>query len=211
MKNYMEALKRQYKKDYTPTYNYDDYNNNCFMEYTNCYSYAFGLQINPLTGQRFPVGGNQPGLLSGDSYYLNTVKYQKNTPEHDAAVREYVDRYMLGTVETNKNLVNVVKRDASAVGLNFVEYKDGMTGGKRVAFVLKPSYDYQWYVYDEEKGVWGNKNGRKKATNKPLERDRENYGEDDITDYTKAAELLGYTTMLGEYYITRKKIVSNDL
>ena len=205
MKDYMEALKRQYKKDYTPTYNFDDYNNNCFMEYTNCYSYAFGLQINPLTGQRFPVGGNQPGLLSGDSYYLNTVKYQKNTPEHDAAVREYVDRYMLGTVETNKNLVNVVKRDASAVGLNFVEYKDGMTGGKRVVFVLNPyKPDYHWYVYDEEKEVWNNKNGGKEATNKPLERDRENYGKDDITDYTKAAELLGYTTMLGEYYITRK-------
>ena len=80
-----------------------------------------------------------------------------------------------------------------------------MTGGKRVAFVLNPyKPDYHWYVYDEEKGVWGNKNGGKEATNKPLERDRENYGKDDITDYTKAAELLGYTTMLGEYYITRK-------
>ena len=72
-----------------------------------------------------------------------------------------------------------------------MEYKDGMTGGKRVAFVLNPyKPDYHWYVYDEEKEVWNNKNGGKEATNKPLERDRENYGKDDITDYTKAAELI---------------------
>ena len=55
---------------------------------------------------------------------------------------------------------------------------------------------------DEEKEVWNNKNGQWFATNKALKPNMK-HG-DTITDYKTAAELLGYTTMLGEYYITRK-------
>ena len=50
---------------YIPTYDFEDYNGE-YKNYTNCYAYAFGMQTNPVTGEKFPRGGNQPGLLSND-------------------------------------------------------------------------------------------------------------------------------------------------
>lgn len=52
---------------YIPTYDFEDYNGE-YKNYTNCYAYAFGMQTNPVTGEKFPRGGNQPGLLSNDEY-----------------------------------------------------------------------------------------------------------------------------------------------
>ncbi len=94
----------------------------------------------------------------------------------------------------------------NVVGINFDEYEEEMTGGKRVALVDNPYMDYHWYVYDETTGTWYNKNGTCYATNKMLigfdEKGNPIYG-DTITDYTIAADILGYK-VVGEYYITRQ-------
>ena len=41
----------------------------------------------------------------------------------------------------------------NVVGINFDEYEEEMTGGKRVALVVNPYMDYHWYVYDETTGT----------------------------------------------------------
>lgn len=149
-----------------------------------------------MTGEKFPEYGNQPRLLSNDKMAIN----------------KYNAQYLLGTEKTNRNLVELVKKDSEVVGLNFEKYEEGMTGGRRVALVIKPENiltvdtfegDYHWYVYDEVSGTWSNKNGQLKATDKAL-RKNGTHEEDTIKDYTKAAEMLGYTIVVGEYYITRK-------
>ena len=152
----------------------------------------------------FERGGNQPGLLSNDIYYQNRLKSQEGYDE-------YIRHYLAATPESNQNLVNVIENDANVVGLNFIEYQEGMTGGKRVALVVRPedkengvSADYHWYVYDEASGYWYNKNGQLYATAQQLEIiDGElSYG-NYITDYTTAAAALGYE-VVGEYYIVRQ-------
>ena len=182
---------------YIPIYDCKKYNSDKYIINTNCYAYAFGMLNNPITGKKFPEGGNQPGLLSEDEYYLDYVKRGNK--------RDYYERYLAGTEESNKNLVNVVKADMETVGINFAEYEEGMEGGKRVALVVNPYNDYHWYVYDEITGTWYNKNGRYYATNEELmivDGKGLEYG-DVITDYEHAASLLGYSTV-GEYYITWK-------
>ena len=190
---------------YVPIYDYGYYNTDEYLAYTNCYSYAFGMLVNPITGEKFPERGNQPGLLSNDEYYLNMVETGDSS--------EYIEHYLAGTDESDANLVNTVKAGMDAVGLNFVEYEEGMTGGKRIVLVLIPcrgpydyTCDYHWYVYDEESQTWGNKNGPYWATNNELYYgwfNESKYGAE-ITDYSEAARMLGYDHIVGEFYLTRK-------
>ena len=79
---------------YKPTYDFADYNSSEFMQFTNCYAYAFGMQVNPVTGEKFPEHGNQPGLLSNDKYYRNYINGVRNA---DIA---YIERYLMGTKES---------------------------------------------------------------------------------------------------------------
>ena len=146
---------------YTPIYDCERYNTEEYQFNTNCYAYAFGMLENPITGEKFPEGGNQPGLLSNDTYYLNKIISREGK-------KEYNRHYLAGTAESNQNLVNVVKADMDVVGLNFDEYENGMTGEKRVALVVQPGNDYHWYVYDESTGIWYNKHGQTEATNKEI-------------------------------------------
>ena len=189
---------------YVPIYDCGYYNTDEYLEYSNCYSYAFGMLVNPITGKKFPKGGNQIGLLSNDEYYVNWIESGDQFG--------YIEHYLIGTRESDANLVNTVKADMDAVGLNFVEYEEGMTGGKRIALVLDPynpydgNCDHHWYVYDEESQTWSNKNGGYWATNNELYYGRFNkleYG-DEITDYSEAARMLGYDHVIGEFYLTRK-------
>ena len=141
---------------YKPTYDFADYNSSEFMQFTNCYAYAFGMQVNPVTGEKFPVRGKQPGLLSNDKYYVN--RYIKKLP---GAREAFINRYYMGTEESNKNLVDVIRRDAEVVGLNFDKYNASdqrvVEGkGKRVALLIRkpnPSEnidpDFHWYVEDK--------------------------------------------------------------
>ena len=98
-----------------------------------------------------------------------------------------------------------MKDDAKAVGLNFDKYEPGMTGGKRVALVVNPNLDYHWYVFDEKSASWFNKNGQAIATDKPLlSLYSLQYGDSSIQNYVDAANMLGYSVDIGEFYITRK-------
>lgn len=100
--------------------------------------------------------------------------------------------------------------DAEVAGLNFVPYEEGMVGGARVAFVVKPGEDYHWYVYDEVRGVWLNKNGQMYATDRillDLNQDGQPMYGDVISDYEVAANQLGYTVIIGEFYITEMECV----
>ena len=193
---------------YNPVYDVGYYNTDEYLFYTNCYAYAFGMLVNPLTGEKFPLGGNQPGLLSNDKYFLETT-----TTEGEIQYRQY---YLAGTEESNVNLVNVVKADMDAVGLNFTEYEDGMTGGKRIALVVSPYIspespgDYHWYVFDEESQSWYNKNGKMWATNNKIYvtydmfyEQEVKYG-DEIMDYKEYAQALGYSVFVGEFYLSKK-------
>ncbi len=39
-------------------YDCDLYNSDEYVKYTNCYAYAFGMLEKPITGEKFPEGGN---------------------------------------------------------------------------------------------------------------------------------------------------------
>ena len=184
---------------YTPVYDCERYNTEEYQFNTNCYAYAFGMLENPITGEKFPLYGNQPGLLSNDTYYRNSA-----IPIIGSI--GYFNHYLAGTSESNQNLINVVKADMDVVGINFIEYQEGMEGGKRVALVVQPGGDYHWYVYDELTGTWYNKHGTFEATNKAIVDQDANgypiYG-DIMTDYAVEMEKFNYI-LLGEFYITRK-------
>ena len=187
--------------DYVPIYDCSYYNSQEYIFNTNCYSYAFGMLVNPLTGEKFPYRGNQPGLLSNNMYYLNAHYFNIEN-----AKDEYRIHFFSGTEESNNNLVNVVKDDMDVVGLNFTEYKEGMTGGKRVALVVGKERDYHWYVYDDNTGTWWNKNGLYWATNNMLDENAiyPHIYMEEITDYREAAQCAGYDVIVGEFYITKK-------
>lgn len=185
------------------TWDVDKYNDPEYKTRTNCYAYAFGLLEDPTTNSKFPKGGLQPGYLS-NSKYLNDVY-----------------TYTRGTEESNKILVDMVTEDANAIGLDFKEYEEGMSGGKKVALVVSTyNMDYHWFVYNEEENQWYNKNGYDKkygvATDKkygevPVEKSfwflhwtSYEFGltDEKITDIKDYAKYLGYDVFVGEYYIT---------
>lgn len=142
---------------YKPIYDFEAYNSqfldnvfyvNEVQKYTNCYAYAFGLCYDPRTGELLPYEGLQPGYLSGQ-----TIK------------TEYVLNYENGGKE---EILRIIQNDAGVLDLNVYPYEEGMTGGSRVALVMKPTdngqFEYHWYYYDEETNSWWNKNGGQSAT-----------------------------------------------
>ena len=82
---------------YVPIYDCGYYNTDEYLEYSNCYSYAFGMLVNPITGKKFPKGGNQIGLLSNDEYYVNWIESGDQFG--------YIEHYLIGTRESDANLV----------------------------------------------------------------------------------------------------------
>ena len=179
----------------SPEYNPDVWNVPSVQKYTNCYAYAFNMQVNPITGERFPVGGMQPGMLSGKVSYDSMAFSEQNKRA----------KLISGTKEGNKYLVNLVKADMKTIGLNFTEYESDMTGGYRVALYVNPGKDYHWYRENKD-GTWSHKSGTYPVTNREvLGRDSKKnliYG-DIITDPNTAAEKAGYSVFVGYYYISQ--------
>lgn len=159
-------------------YTAEDFNSEEYEKRTNCYAYAFDLIKDPITNQNFKTReemtptrpfANQPGLLSG------------NLPSDST--------FISGTEEGNKLLVDLVKADAKAIGLNFQEYETGMEGGYIVLLVVAPNSDYHWYREDGD-GTWSHKPGSTPVIT-------------GVNDPVADAIGRGYTEIVGFYYINQ--------
>lgn len=151
------------------------------MKRTNCYAYAFDIINNPVSGNGLYsyqdtldshgklAFAAQPGLFSGQ-------------------YKPYDNSIVLGTEVANQKLVDFVKDDARAMGLDFQEYESGMSGGYAVLLVISPNNDYHWYRQDVD-GTWSHKRGATPVMT-------------GVTDPVQNAINLGYTTIVGYYYIT---------
>ena len=91
----------------------------------------FIIVMNILREQIVTHIANRPGLFSG---------------QRDI----YDSSFKTGDVEGNAKFVEMIKNDASAMGLNFQEYKEEMSGGYAVLLVIKPGRDYHWYRPETE-------------------------------------------------------------
>ena len=176
-----------------PTYDTSDWNTQTYQSYTNCYSYAFNMLVNPLTGEKFPTGGMQPGMLSGQ-YNIKTQKDFDN----------YFTAYLAGTTKSNAALVNLIVADMASVGLSFVPYEAGMAGGYKVALVVSPGKDYHWYRQDID-DTWSHKQGQLPITQDIGYYTDKNgnlqYNNKTLTDPQKDAASIGYTVFVGYYYV----------
>jgi len=155
------------------------------------------MLFNPLTGNLFPEGGMQPGMLSGEINYDNPSKKD---------IENYYFSYS-GTEEGNRYLVDLIKGDMATVGISFIPYVEGMTGGYVVALVVKPGGDYHWYRQDSD-GTWSHKQGQLPATQSVgYYRDKNGnlrFIDDLITDPKKAAEKIGYDVFVGYFYVIQR-------
>lgn len=180
--------------------------NGAFKIYTNCYAYAFGMVKKP-DGTLFEGNvGNEPGLLCG-----NEDSLKSSNPDDYEAREAFEYTYLSGTNDGNEAFVErLIKEDMKTVGLNFDEYKEGMTGGVRVALFIAPYYDYHWYVYDDVADVWYHKLGSEnEVTNCKATMDFQSgityYDNTILLEGEKGYELsdnelLGYE-YVGEFYI----------
>ena len=196
---------------YDPTY----YNNNEYiLSHTNCYSYILGMLYFPRSIEvdiprdstsYFPNGGNQPGMLSGDDLFMQQY-------ESDAAVEDYANIVLAGTDSSNEKLVELVTNDIQALGFHIEKYSENMSGGVRVALLVKPNVDFHWYIYDDNSDVWYSKHGTEKVTNVKVLGEKDNYGTDyliytdELLEGSKGYEKdigdgTGYTVFVGEFYI----------
>ncbi len=117
-------------------------------------------------------------------------------------IDNYFTSYLAGSDTSNKALVSLIIADAKNMGLDFVSYDESLTGGTRVALVIKPGEDYHWYRYNED-GTWSHKPGQTPVTNLEVLGVVGNsieYG-NIITDPKDAALKAGYTVFVGNYYI----------
>jgi len=160
----------------------EDYNDEQYVERTNCYAYAFDTINNPVTNQdlktRTEASGDetyefalQPGLLSGQF------------DPYDAT-------YISGTPDGNQHLIDLATADAKAMGLNFQAFQPGMTGGYAVLLVVMPNGDYHWYREDGD-GTWSHKRGGTPVIS-------------GVIDPVQDAISLNYTEIVGFFYITKE-------
>ena len=115
---------------YTPNYDNSLYRGD---NTSNCYSFAMGMPVNPLTGEVF-INGLQPGVLCGrygeEGYDLTNQDYLKEVVEAD---------------------MDAVGMNLSPVASSYVP-KENET--KMVLYFNSATGDYHWAVYNEDKGKW---------------------------------------------------------
>lgn len=124
--------------------NFTIFNSSQYKNYTNCYSYALGMLINPITREKFKEGrGVNPGEMAGKSISINDLK----------------------NAETAKTAIeNAVKQDCLSWGGNaydfhpLTEKQMPSVGYYKVALVLNPGKDYHWYrQVSDRNGGWAHK------------------------------------------------------
>ena len=144
-------------------------------------------------------------MLSGDDLFMQQY-------ESDAAVEDYANIVLAGTDSSNEKLVELVTNDIQALGFHIEKYSENMSGGVRVALLVKPNVDFHWYIYDDNSDVWYSKHGTEKVTNVKVLGEKDNYGTDyliytdELLEGSKGYEKdigdgTGYTVFVGEFYI----------
>lgn len=120
------------------------FNSTNYQRYNNCYTYALGYYVNPVTGQRFNGKGVNPGGLSGNPITMND----------------------LSNPSTFKTKVEAaMQRDCNYYGGDFAEITSSTQprqGYYKVALVLDPGNDYHWYRQLSD-GKYGHKPGNTSA------------------------------------------------
>lgn len=153
--------------------NFIFFNSSQYRNYTNCYSYALGMLVNPITGKQFEKGrGVNPGEMAGKSISMKD----------------------LINADTAKTAIeNAVKQDCLAWGGNaydfhpLTEKQMPSVGYYKVALVLKPGKDYHWYRQVSDKdGGWAHKISTQYATD---------------SDYSGAKIYYPYSCNRGEYSV----------
>ena len=115
------------------------FNSSTYIENTNCYAYALGYYVNPITGNMFGFKGIDPGELDGKSAI---------------SMSDLEDPSLAKAL-----IINAVAADC--------EYFDGdiaeigaedqpREGYYKVALFLAPGYDYHWYR-EVPNGQWTHK------------------------------------------------------
>lgn len=158
---------------------FSTYNSLAYQEYTNCYTYALGYYVNPVTGKKFRWNGQNPGEMSGDAISMNDL----------------VD------VDTAKAAIEeALEADCAYFGGDWKEISASTQpreGYYKVALVLSPGIDYHWYR-QLPNGQWGHK----PSTETARKTDFSNYiiympnsCDRDGTDYN----IPNYTEFIGWY------------
>lgn len=167
--------------DHEYHYKADTYNSDEYIMRTNCYAYALDIVDNPV------VGG--PLYTRMESYLSDfELTFAAQPGLFSDQYNPYDNSILSGTDAGNQRLVELVKDDAKAMGLNFQEYEEGMSGGYAVLLVVKPGADYHWYRQEAD-GTWSHKIGDGLATT-------------GVVNPIRNAMDLKYTTIVGYYYIT---------
>ena len=157
------------------------YNSSTYKSYNNCYTYALGYYLNPVTGSKFRWNGQNPGEMSGDAITMEDL----------------VD------ADTAKAAIEAaLTADCNYFGGDWAEITSSAqprAGYYKVALVLDPEDDYHWYR-QLPNGQWGHKPG----TTTAKKTDCSNY----IIYYPNSCDRDGsddgapnYTEFLGWYEI----------
>lgn len=157
------------------------YNSSTYKSYNNCYTYALGYYVNPVTGSKFRWNGQNPGEMSGNAI----------------SMEDLVD------ADTAKAAIETaLTADCNYFGGDWAEITSSAqprAGYYKVALVLDPEDDYHWYR-QLPNGQWGHKPGTTTAKNT----DCSNY----IIYYPNSCDRDGsgdgapnYTEFLGWYEI----------
>lgn len=179
----IEPTPGNYEYKYSP----EIYSSDQYVLRTNCYAYAFDIINNPVTGE--PLYTRNEAKRSG---YEKTFANQPGLFSGQYDINDY--SYETGDKDGNERLISLVEADAKAIGKNFQPYEEGMEGGYAVLLVVSPRYDYHWYRQDSD-GTWSHKRG-----DYPVETG--------VADPILDAQKLGYTDIVGYFYITEEDTCS---
>lgn len=125
---------------------FSTYNSSTYKGYNNCYTYALSYYVNPITGYKFGIKGQNPGEMSGNSITMSDLSN--------------------ATLAKSK-IENALTKDFNYFGGNWAEINatdQPREGFFKVALVLAPGVDYHWYR-QLPNGQWGHKPGSTDAIN----------------------------------------------
>ncbi|HBL83301.1 MAG: hypothetical protein A2Y17_10205 [Clostridiales bacterium GWF2_38_85] len=128
---------------YEQSKNFTTFNSSTYQYYTNCYTYALNMWLNPLTNQRFRPNGQNPGEMAGSPITLSDLV---NASTAKAAITEAVKDDCVYWGGSRNDFYETTETAMVPEGY----YK--------VALVLYPGHDYHWYRHVSDlSGRWAHK------------------------------------------------------